>query len=328
VLGFLRPRILVPESLFAELSAPDLEQVVLHEMEHLRRGDDWTNLVQKLALVAFPLNPVLVWVERRLCLERELACDDGVLRSTGAPKAYATCLARLAEHAMMLREASSLALGALGAALERRSELVRRVHRILADSQPRTMSRSQAAAVTMVLVAGLLGGAAWLEHAPELVRFAPANMVAAAKVDASVALPESGLQRGAQARPVVDRVRSGRRPQLISAVMTSRALPGDWSVAVKNGSAEARKPKVPRAVAAKAVVTRVRPRVMQQASQAAIASQVRPGLPAGVQPGSFVVLTRWQETEPAPAMLVALPEQVSHTYAAVRVADGWLIVSL
>jgi beta-lactamase regulating signal transducer with metallopeptidase domain len=28
----------------------------MHEMEHLRRADDWTNLLQKLALVFFPLN--------------------------------------------------------------------------------------------------------------------------------------------------------------------------------------------------------------------------------------------------------------------------------
>ena len=59
----------------------------MHEMEHLRRGDDWTNLLQKAGLVFFPLNPASFWVERRLCAERELACDDCVLRSSGARKA-------------------------------------------------------------------------------------------------------------------------------------------------------------------------------------------------------------------------------------------------
>ena len=73
VLGFFRPRILVPPELLKALSPRELRQVVVHEMEHLHRADDWTNLLQKVGLVLFPLNPVLLWVERRLCAERELA---------------------------------------------------------------------------------------------------------------------------------------------------------------------------------------------------------------------------------------------------------------
>ena len=49
---------------------------MLHEAGHLRRRDDWMNLLQKVGLVLLPLNPVLMWIERRLCLERELACDE------------------------------------------------------------------------------------------------------------------------------------------------------------------------------------------------------------------------------------------------------------
>ena len=59
-------------------------------MEHLRRRDDWVNLLQKVSLVLFPLNPVLDRIEKRLCMERELR-DETVLRFTQAPKAYASC---------------------------------------------------------------------------------------------------------------------------------------------------------------------------------------------------------------------------------------------
>ena len=126
VFGFFRPRILVPPVLVERLSALELQQVVLHEMEHLHRADDWTNLLQKIGLVLFPLNPVLLWVERRLCAERELACDDRVLRSSAGRKAYAMCLTHLAEYSMLQRS-FTLVLGAW----ERRPELVRRVQRIL-----------------------------------------------------------------------------------------------------------------------------------------------------------------------------------------------------
>lgn len=167
VLGFFRPLVLMPPALLEHLSTAELRQVVLHEMEHLRRHDDWTNLVQKLGLVLFPLNPALVWVERQLCAERELACDDRVLHSGGGRKAYALCLTHLAEHAM-LRRGCALVLGAW----ERRPELVRRVHRIL--SQPaRRMGKIPALAVSGGLVAGALACALTLAHAPQVVSFAP-----------------------------------------------------------------------------------------------------------------------------------------------------------
>jgi beta-lactamase regulating signal transducer with metallopeptidase domain len=167
VLGFLHPRVLIPATLLEVLSAQELRQVVLHEMEHLRRADDWTNLLQKLALVLFPLNPVLLWVERRLCAERELACDDRVVRSAAGRKAYALCLTHLAEYSL-LRRSFSLVLGAF----ERRSELVRRVHRIL--QQPgRTMSRKAAIVTTGSLLSGALACALVLAHSPQLVSFVP-----------------------------------------------------------------------------------------------------------------------------------------------------------
>ncbi len=165
VIGFFSPRILIPESLIERLSTQELEQIVLHEMGHLRRRDDWSNLVQKIALVLFPLNPALVWIERRLCFERELACDDDVLRQTRAPKAYARCLTNLAEQRME-RQSAALTLGAW----ERRSELGRRVHSILRGCEG--MGRIQARVVLGMLLLALVGGATELARCPRIVSFA------------------------------------------------------------------------------------------------------------------------------------------------------------
>jgi beta-lactamase regulating signal transducer with metallopeptidase domain len=165
VFGFFHPRILIPQALIEKLSPLELQQVVTHEMEHLRRADDWTNLFQKLVLVLFPLNPALLWVERKLCAERELACDDRVLRSSGARRAYAVCLTRLAEYSILHRSLT-LVLGAW----EHQSELVRRVHRLLRiPHEP--MSNRQARLVTAVLLAGVLGAAFGLARSPQLVGF-------------------------------------------------------------------------------------------------------------------------------------------------------------
>ncbi len=188
VIGFFSPRILVPAELFERLSAVELGQIVLHEVGHLRRRDDWINLLQKLSLVVVPLNPVLMWIERRLCLERELACDDDVLRLTRAPKAYATCLTNLAEHRLG-RRAAALSLGAW----ERQSELVRRVHSILRGAQE--MGRTQARVVMSVLVLGLLGGSAELARCPELVSFSRATSPMSAEARVSTGARVPGVRR-------------------------------------------------------------------------------------------------------------------------------------
>ena len=226
VIGFLAPRILIPEWLFARLTPGELEQVVLHEAEHLRRRDDWTNLFQKLALVLFPLNPALAWIESRLCREREMACDEGVVRRTQAPRAYAACLTSLAERQLELRlerrRAHALSLGAF----ERRAELVRRVYSILARKQ----ALHPMAARVLVGVAGcsLLVASVELARCPQMVAFVPAAQTA--RLETQVARAGSPPQLGdgdrAFVQPTVARGDSGLR-----VVDTKAVLPAGHSVA-------------------------------------------------------------------------------------------------
>jgi beta-lactamase regulating signal transducer with metallopeptidase domain len=175
VIGFFSPKIVIPGWLIGKLRPEELEQVVLHEAGHLSRRDDWLNLLQKIALVIFPLNPALAWVERRLCFERELACDESVLNATGAPKAYAECLAALAEYRLQRRglvRGLALALGALG----RESELTQRVLRILSGG--RRMKRSHARMVLGGATLSLVFAATALERSPQIVGFTHASVPA------------------------------------------------------------------------------------------------------------------------------------------------------
>jgi beta-lactamase regulating signal transducer with metallopeptidase domain len=268
VLGFFRPRILIPPALMESLCPEDLRQVVVHEMEHLRRGDDWTNLLQKVGLALFPLNPALLWVERRVCAERELACDDRVLHSGGARKAYAACLTRLAEYAI-LRRSLSLALGAW----ERQSELVRRVNRVL-RSPDDLLSARQGALVTGSLLAGVLGGAIALTYAPQIVSFGPgarAQSAEQARSVVSVDLREAGYRK-ASLRD------SEGRMQLVKAVMAQRPVPSAFPARLGQSKA----------------VRRTVRRALPQSRQAWIVltdwsdAQVPPQLVLAVAPGSRV----------------------------------------
>lgn len=166
VIGFFAPRILIPEWLYERLTGAELDQIVLHEVEHLRRCDDWTNLLQKLCLVLFPLNPALWWMERQLCKEREMACDEGVIAITQAPRAYAACLTSLAERGLE-RKAEALSLGAW----QRRPELVRRVQSIL--RRGRILSPVASGALVATLGGSLLVVSIELARCPQFVAFVP-----------------------------------------------------------------------------------------------------------------------------------------------------------
>jgi beta-lactamase regulating signal transducer with metallopeptidase domain len=317
VFGFVRPRILIPPALMEQLSALELQQVVLHEMEHLHRGDDWTNLLQKVGLTLFPLNPVMLWVERRVCAERELACDDRVLRATDTRKAYAACLTRLAEYSM-IRHRLSLVLGAW----ERQSELALRVHRIL-DRPARAMKNRPAIAASGGLIVGALACAAGLAGSPQLISFVPTpNQAVARAVDGTPQRVTAQASDRTVAMNVSDS-EGAARPQLVEAVMNRRPLTApSTSQELQRGSA----------------------------SQAGLMRVVQRG---EARKQAWVVLTQWNDVdgESAPRVVFAVDQgandrdvndqnssdrnsndsdsqQTQPRYAAIPLINGWLIVQI
>ncbi|HEY6271252.1 MAG TPA: M56 family metallopeptidase [Terriglobales bacterium] len=162
-IGFFHPAIVIPVWLADATSATELECVLLHELAHLRRWDDWSNLAQKVIKSILFFHPAVWWIERKLSLDREMACDDAVLEQTVSPRAYAECLARVAERRFLRRQ-----MALAQAAVDRVKQLTRRVARILdADRAPST--RLWKPAIPMVLgVAALCAVSSW--KTPELVR--------------------------------------------------------------------------------------------------------------------------------------------------------------
>lgn len=291
VIGFFSPRILLPEDLFYKLTTPELEQIVLHELGHLRRRDDWINLAQKIGLVLFPLNPALAWVERKLCSEREMACDDEVLRLTRAPKAYARCLTNLAEQ-RLAREFTALSLGAW----EHRSELGRRVHSILRGGA--VMGRVQSRVVLGVLVLALAGGATELARCPKIVSFTNAvpSVLPAAPMQAARYHPVAASEPGT--------AEQGRAHEtLLKESMPAAAMPVVHRKARHNSGPILQRVKkvqpTPRIVEQWVVMT------SWTSSQAAGSTRV-----------SRMVFTVPGEIQAVPA------------YAAVPTFDGWLVLQL
>jgi uncharacterized protein YjbI with pentapeptide repeats/beta-lactamase regulating signal transducer with metallopeptidase domain len=111
-IGFRRPVILIPTELATAEGLSAIEQLILHEHAHLRRYDDWTNLIQRTIERIFWFNPIVWILGRRIALEREIASDDAVVDRTGAPHQYATSLWKLARE-MRMPEHAVVAPGAL-----------------------------------------------------------------------------------------------------------------------------------------------------------------------------------------------------------------------
>jgi hypothetical protein len=318
VIGFFRPRVLIPQALFEKLSAPELEQILLHEMEHLRRADDWVNFLQKVALVLFPLNPVLLWVERRLCIERELACDDHVLRVTNARKAYATCLVHLAEHSVLNR-GISLALGAW----EKQSELGRRVRRILLRPEG-VMGRRPTAAVASALTLAMLGGAITLSREPQLVSFASATAVPVTPLQAD--MPKIDSAPGLSYAPVTFRGGAGS-PHMVQTVYRSQPA-GVAHVSPKSPqpmSTSALRASANLSPATKSIVANRRHAVSRAGLIAGTTRQISH---REMPPRAWVVLTDWTEMPEPPQVRLLVSPQTRSTYAAIPTVNGWLIVQL
>ncbi len=97
--GLFDAMILIPRSLLDRLSEPEVDQICLHELAHLRRADDWTNGFQRIINALLGWNPAALFIGQQLDLEREVACDDWVLSFVRSVRPYALCLTKMAEQA-------------------------------------------------------------------------------------------------------------------------------------------------------------------------------------------------------------------------------------
>jgi beta-lactamase regulating signal transducer with metallopeptidase domain len=289
VIGFWSPRLLVPEWLLPKLTPDDMGQIVLHELEHLRRRDDWLNLIQKIGLVLFPLNPALLWVDRKLAVERELACDACVVASTTQPVEYARCLARLAEHRSLYRK---LALSL--AAWTRQSELGRRVLSLLQPAN--TWSSRHAKFATVLLVLVLAGGGAEMARVPHFVTFADPHAVSAQNASVTAAYSQSAV-------PVVYRGTAQPQPKLLKAVMRPAHGP-------ELSASAARAVRQQRLRKARTVKLRQQPRIPLALDAASVRGAANPS-------GGRLVQAVYM-----------LPAEFTPSYVTIPFAGGWLIVQL
>lgn len=122
--GVSRPVIVLPVDA-REWSDAELRRALMHEIEHIQRGDWLMQIVARIVAALYWFHPLVWSAWRRLCLEAERSCDDAVVMSEERAD-YAEQLVALAQ-----RMAAAPAQPMLGMA--NRSDLSTRVTAVLDD---------------------------------------------------------------------------------------------------------------------------------------------------------------------------------------------------
>jgi beta-lactamase regulating signal transducer with metallopeptidase domain len=161
IVGFIRPRILVPADFETRYTAEERRLVLLHELTHLTGGDAQTNALAAFAQCLQWFNPIAYAARNAFRVDQELACDESVMARNGeGRRAYAEAMLKtqLAFGAAPL----GVHWPALGAQpLKKRIALLGR---------PQAGKARRAIGAAFCAVAALSAGiAAWASQPPQLI---------------------------------------------------------------------------------------------------------------------------------------------------------------
>jgi GWxTD domain-containing protein len=158
--GWFRPQVILPEY-WRKWPQAQLNAVLIHENEHARRRDP---LVQWLALLnraIFWFHPLAWWLERRLSVLAEEACDAAVLSAGHDARDYSEYLLDIARSVMQ----AGGRLHALGSAMPG-NFLPKRLRQILETTVAPGISRRRAVCLTAAcLLTSVVFAAGTLDHA-------------------------------------------------------------------------------------------------------------------------------------------------------------------
>jgi len=160
VVGWLKPVVLIPASVFLQITPKELETILAHELLHIRRYDNLVNFVQSFAEILFFYHPCGWWVSGVIRREREFACDEAVLKMLDSPRiVYASALANLEEIRLRANQSlPSVSMAATG------GKLMTRIQRILQkNAETRTSSKQSflSASLALLLISAVLTMVFW-----------------------------------------------------------------------------------------------------------------------------------------------------------------------
>ncbi|MDB5224093.1 MAG: regulatory sensor-transducer, BlaR1/MecR1 family [Chitinophagaceae bacterium] len=153
-IGFIKPVILIPLASVNQLSAEQLEAIILHELSHIKRNDYLINLFISIIETILFFNPFVVLLARIIKRERENCCDDFVIQYQYDRHTYASALLSLEQFRNInLRLAIGATMG--------KKQLLFRIKRIMEINNNTNFNYGQKLAA-LFLITGIICSVAWL----------------------------------------------------------------------------------------------------------------------------------------------------------------------
>ena len=126
-----RTAVVLSKATTQQLSHPDLENILAHEMAHIRRCDHWMRWLEWSCLIVLWWNPLMWLARNQLRLFEEMACDELVIGESRAPmQQYASSLLNMAE----LLAASTMRPPVVASAIDSGGHLEKRLKAMLNQS--------------------------------------------------------------------------------------------------------------------------------------------------------------------------------------------------
>ena len=216
VLGWGSPMIAVAPSLVKTLEADELDRVLIHEWAHVQRSDDLVNILQILVRIIAGWHPALWWIDHRLHIEREIACDEITVAVTGSPKSYAQCLMKLAS--LRATPAAIRTAPAVFTASSLRARVVKLVspHSSITPAWSRSIAAAIVTALCLISVG--VGGLNFVEATAWAMPLAVPSRMLTARLDrvAPIAPPPRSVEmpNDRSSRPTMARAPSAQRPRV------------------------------------------------------------------------------------------------------------------
>ncbi len=159
-----QPVIVLPEGIPGRLSDEEIEAVMMHELVHVLHRDNLIGSLQMMVCGLLWFHPLAWLIDRRLLAEREVWCDETVIRFGGEPKLYAISLWKVTQF--------GLGWPVTGVSRAAGSNLKRRIERMLTSNNQleMTIARRAAAYACFFVLAflsvavGLLGDSAFAQR--------------------------------------------------------------------------------------------------------------------------------------------------------------------
>lgn len=153
-IGWLQPQMLLPSN-WRQWDRTKLDAVLAHEAAHARRRDGLVAGLAGINRCIFWFHPLAWWLERRLTLLAELACDEVCLAELGDRQGYANLLLEMARAV----GGSQGRLRAHAIPMAASSHLRQRIDSVLKDGpEPsRGLKRTAWAAIALCAVPVVLG---------------------------------------------------------------------------------------------------------------------------------------------------------------------------